>query len=147
MNAALVKRVLRSALLGMLVFGGWAYAVNFAYPDHRLASALSQGMFSFFFSIVVMSITEAVYAMSIGRRFQVPLAIAVPVATSIGCAFLIHLAAHTPAILMTLLGPALIGTTYQTIYVLDLHRGQRSPRDGTPSAVDRSEPARLRARP
>jgi hypothetical protein len=52
----------------------------------------------------------------------VPVAIAAPVATSIGCAALIHLAAHTPSIVLTLLGPGLIGTAYQTAYVLNLRR-------------------------
>jgi hypothetical protein len=133
MNAGRIKRVLGSAVLGGLVFGSWAYAVNFAYPTHRLTSGLSQGLFSFFFSIVVMSITEATYALLDGHRWQVPLAIAVPVATAAGSAFLIHTAAHTPSIFLTLLGPTLIGAAYQTAYVLNLHRGQRdSKRTGTP---------------
>jgi hypothetical protein len=125
MNPGRIARVLGSAVLGGLVFGTWAYVVNFAYPTHRLTSGLSQGLFSFFFSIVVMSITEATYALLAGRRWQVPLAIAVPVATAAGSAFLIHTAAHTPSILLTLLGPVLIGAAYQTAYVSNLHRETR----------------------
>ena len=125
MNIARIKRVVYSAVMGLVVFGAWAYAVNFHYPERRLTSALSQGMFSFTFSLVVMSITEGVFAWMAGRRWQVPVAIAVPVATSLCCAALIHLAAHTPSIVLTLLGPGIIGTAYQTAYVLNLRRKSR----------------------
>jgi hypothetical protein len=125
MKGGRVGRVLGSAVLGALVFGTWAYAVNFAYPTHRLTSAVSQGLFSFFFSIIVMSITEATYSLLAGRQWRVPLAIAVPVATAAGSAFLVHTAAHTPSIFLTLLGPTLIGSAYQTAYVVNLHRGTR----------------------
>ena len=146
MNADRMKRVLRASVLGLLVFGTWAFVVNFAYPDHRLKSAVSQGLFSFFFSIVVMSITEAVYVLLAGRRWQVLLAIVVPVATSIGCAALIHLAAHTPSIAMTLLGPAVIGSAYQTIYVRGLRRGQRRSCEAARDEPDRDRPAGVQAR-
>lgn len=149
MNNERVHRVLGSAALGLLIFGTWAYAVNFAYPEHRLSSAFTQGVFSFFFSIVVLSITEASYAMLAGRRGQVPLAIAIPVATSAGCAFLIHLAAHTPSIFLTVLGPTLIGAMYQTAYVLNLHRETRWSGPGglgRPRARSRSTRIRDRSR-
>ena len=125
MNVARIKRIVGSAVMGLVVFGAWAYAVNFHHPDRRLVSALSQGAFSFTFSLVVMSITEGTFAWTAGRRWQVPVSIAVPVATSIGCAAMIHLAAHTPSIVLTLLGPALVGTAYQTAYVLNLRRQSR----------------------
>ena len=122
MNPARVRRVVYSAVMGLVVFGAWAYAVNFHDPGRRLTAALSQGMFSFTFSLVVMSITEGTFAWMEGRRWQVAVSIAVPVATSVTCAALIHLAAHTPSILLTLLGPALVGSAYQTAYVLNLRR-------------------------
>jgi hypothetical protein len=122
MNPARIKRVLFSAVMGLLVFGAWAYAVNFHDPERRLTSALSQGAFSFTFSLVVMSITEGTFAWMAGRRGQVAVSILVPVATSVGCAAAIHLAAHTPSIVLTLLGPALVGSAYQTAYVLHLRR-------------------------
>jgi hypothetical protein len=122
MKLARIKRVVLSAVLGLIVFGAWAYAVNFHYPERRVTSAISQGIFSFTFSLVVMSITEAVFVWMAGKRWQVPVSIAVPVATSVGCAAAIHLAAHTPSIVLTLLGPALVGTAYQTAYVLNLRR-------------------------
>ena len=86
MNRNRVRRVVGSALLGMAIFGLWAYGVNFDHPERRLVSALSQAMFSFGFSLVVMSITEATFAALAGRRLQVPLSIAVPALTSVGCA-------------------------------------------------------------
>jgi hypothetical protein len=122
MNPARIKRVLFSAVMGLLVFGAWAYAVNFHDPERRLTSALSQGAFSFTFSLVVMSITEGTFAWMAGKRGQVAVSILVPVATSVGCAAAIHLAAHTPSIVLTLLGPALVGSAYQTAYVLNLRR-------------------------
>lgn len=122
MNVNRLRRVVGSALLAFVVFGAWAYWVNFDYPEHRLRSAVSQGIFSFGFSLVVMTITEATFAILAGRQGQVPFAIAVPTLTSVTCAFLVHLAAHTPSILLTLLGPALVGTAYQTAYVLNLRR-------------------------
>jgi hypothetical protein len=142
MNGIRLQRVLGSALLGLAVFGTWAYCVNFEYPERRLTSALSQGVFSFVFSLIVMSITEATFAVLAGRRLQVPLAIAVPVLISIGCASLIHLVVQTPSIVLTLLGPALLGTAYQTAYVLNLRRLAASTRahetrDAGRSPVDR----------
>jgi tellurite resistance protein TehA-like permease len=125
MNRARTRRIVYSAVLGFIVFGAWAYAVNFHDPAHRLTSAFSQGVFSFTFSLVVMSITEGTFAWLTGKRWQVPVSIAVPVATSVGCAALIHLAAHTPSIVPTLLGPAVVGTVYQTAYVLNLRRQSR----------------------
>jgi hypothetical protein len=122
MNRARIRRIVFSAVMGLVVFGAWAYAVNFRYPERRLTSALSQGIFSFTFSLVVMSITEATFAWTAGKRWQVPVSIAVPVVTSVGCAAAIHLAAHTPSIVLTLLGPALVGAAYQTAYVLNLRR-------------------------
>lgn len=126
-NRARLRRILFSAVMGLMMFGSWAYLVNFHDPARRLTSAISQGLFSFTFSLVVMTITEGTYALLAGRRLQVPLAIAVPVATSVGCAAAIHLAAHTPSLAMTLLGPALVGAAYQTAYVLHLRR--REPAD------------------
>jgi hypothetical protein len=126
MNAARIKRVVYSSLMGLLVFGAWAYVVNFDYPERRLTSAISQGMFSFTFSLVVMSITEGTFAWLAGKRWQVPLSIAIPAGTSIACAALIHLAAHTPSIVLTLLGPGVVGTAYQTAYVLNLRRQARA---------------------
>jgi hypothetical protein len=126
MNIARIKRVVYSAVMGFVVFGTWAYAVNFHSPERRLTSALSQGMFSFTFSLVVMSITEGTFVWLTGKRWQVPVSIGLPVATSVSCAALIHLAAHTPSIVLTLLGPALVGTAYQTAYVLNLRRQSRA---------------------
>lgn len=126
MNSARFKRVFYSAVMGFAVFGAWAYAVNFHDPAHRLTSALSQGVFSFTFSLVVMSITEGTFVWSTGKPWQVPVSIALPVVTSVGCAAAIHLAAHTPSIVLTLLGPALVGTAYQTAYVLNLRRQSRA---------------------
>jgi hypothetical protein len=122
MNLARIRRVVLSAVMGLVVFGAWAYVVNFHDPERRLTSALSQGIFSFTFSLIVMSITEATFAGMAGKRWQVLVSIAVPVATSVSCAAAIHLAAHTPSIVLTLLGPALVGTAYQTAYVLNLRR-------------------------
>lgn len=138
MNGRRVRRILGSGVLGFAAFGAWAYGANFDYPSHRLASALSQGTFSLFFSLVVMSITEATFAMLAGRRWRVPLSIAVPVLTSVAGGALIHLAAHTPSIVLTLLGPSLIGAVYQTVYVLKLRCEAASTR--APS----SEPSRRR---
>jgi hypothetical protein len=135
MNAGRAKRVMGSAVLGALVFGTWAFGVNFSSPEHRMTAAFAQGLFSFFFSIVVMSITEATYELLAGRRWQVPLAIAVPVATAAGTAFLIHTAAHTPSIFLTLLGPTSIGAIYQTIYVLNLKRATERNRGTSPGAA------------
>lgn len=123
------RRVVVSALLALVVFGSWAYAVNFHDPGRRLVAALSQGLFSFAFSLVVMSITEATYARLAGRRWQVPLAVAVPVGTSVVGAALVHLAARTPSPGLTLLGPALVGAAYQTAYVLHLRRRDDRSRD------------------
>ena len=135
MNAGRTKRVMGSAVLGALVFGAWAFGVNFASPEHRMTAAFAQGLFSFFFSIVVMSITEATYAILAGRRWQVPLAIVVPVAIAAGSAFLIHTAAHTPSIFLTLLGPTSIGAIYQTIYVMNLKRVTERSRASSPDAT------------
>ncbi len=151
MNRHRLRRVLGSALLGMAVFGAWAYGVNFDHPERRLISALSQGLFSFGFSLVVMSITEATFSVLTGRRLQVPLAIAVPTLTSVVCASLVHLAAHTPSIVLTLLGPTLIGTAYQVAYVLNLRRvagGQARGHRGRPEASGTSElPPAMRTDP
>lgn len=114
-----------SAAVALVVFGAWAYAVNFHDPEHRLTAAVSQGMFSFTFSLIVMSITEGTFAWMAGRRWQVAVSIAVPVTVSVTGAALIHLAAHTPSIMLTLLGPALAGCAYQTAYVLNLRRQSR----------------------
>ena len=124
-----VRRVLGSALLGLAVFGAWAYWVNFEYPEHRLTSALYlRACLVCLSALIVMSITEATFALLAGRRWQVPIAIAVPVLTSVACASLIHLAAHTPSIMLTLLGPTLIGAAYQTAYVVNLLREAASTR-------------------
>jgi hypothetical protein len=125
-NIARIKRVVYSAVMGFIVFGTWAYAVNFHYPARRLTSALSQGMFSLTFSLVILSITEATFGWLAGKRCQVPVSIALPVATSVSCAAMIHLAAHTPSNALTLLGPALVGTAYQTAYVMNLRRHSRT---------------------
>jgi hypothetical protein len=122
MSYARIRRVFLSAVMGLVVFGAWAYAVNFHDPERRLTSAVSQGIFSFTFSLVVMSITEATFVWMAGRRGQVPVSVAVPVVTSLGCAAAIHLAAHTPSIVLTLLGPAVVGTAYQIAYVMNLRR-------------------------
>jgi hypothetical protein len=151
MNAQRIRRVLASAVLGFFVFGAWAFAVNFGYPERRLTSALSQGVFSFAFSLVVMSITEATFALLSGRRWQVPLSVAAPVLTSTACAAGVHLAAHTPSIVLTLLGPTLIGAVYQTAYVLNLRRVSKaahagSTADAPPVRAQREQPAQADAR-
>ena len=67
---------------------------------------------------------------------------AIPFEPVIGCASLIHLVVQTPSIVLTLLGPALLGTAYQTAYVLNLRRLAASTRahetrDAGRSPVDR----------
>jgi hypothetical protein len=111
-----------SAILGALVFGSWAYAANFDFPDHRLHSALAQGTFSFFFSFVIVALAELVFGLLAGRSFQVTLSIALPWATSVVGGYLVHRAAHTPSIGLTILGPAAVGLIFGTFYVLNLKR-------------------------
>ncbi len=140
MIGARIRRVVVSAGLAAVVFGSWAYGVNFHDPAHRFGSALAQAGFSFLFSLVVMSLTEATFALLAGRSFQVPVAIAVPVGVSATGAGLVHAAMHTAAIGMTLSAPLLIGTAYQAAYGLALKRreageaGPRAERDRAPVA-------------
>jgi len=122
MNSARIRRMVLSAALGALVFGSWAYAANFDFPSHRLHSALAQGTFSFFFSFVIVALAELVFGLLAGKAFQVVLSIAVPWATSVIGGYLVHLAAHTPSIGLTILGPALAGLVFGTFYVLNLKR-------------------------
>jgi hypothetical protein len=114
--------MLLSAILGALVFGSWAYAANFHFPSHRLHSALAQGALSFFFSFVVVALAELVFSWLAGRSFQVLLSIGIPWVTSVTGGYLVHRAAHTPSIALTLLGPASVGLVFGTLYVLNLRR-------------------------
>jgi hypothetical protein len=122
MDTARLRRMLVSAVLGALVFGSWAYAANYSFSDHRLQSALAQGAFSFFFSMVVVGLAEWVFARLTGRAFQVTLSIAIPWVTSVVGGALVHLAAHTPSIALTLLVPGTVGLVFGTLYVLNLKR-------------------------
>lgn len=122
MNSNRLRRMLLSAILGALVFGSWAYAANFDFPSHRLHSAMAQGTFSFFFSFVIVALAELVFGLLAGKSFQVPLSIGLPWATSVVGGFLVHRAAHTPSIGLTLLGPASVGLLFGTFYALNLKR-------------------------
>lgn len=122
MDSARLRRMLLSAILGALVFGSWAYAANFDFPSHRLHSAIAQGTFSFFFSFVIVALAELVFGLLHGRSLQVALSIGLPWATSVAGGYLVHRAAHTPSIGLTLLGPATVGLIFGTFYVLNLKR-------------------------
>lgn len=122
LHPARLGRMLVSALLSALIFGSWAYAVNYDFPTHRLHSALAQAAYSFFFSMPVVGFAEWIYARLRGRAFQSWLSIAVPWATSLGFSALVHLAAGTPSIALTLLAPASIGLVFGALYVLNLRR-------------------------
>lgn len=122
MDAARFRRMLISAILGALVFGSWAYAANFDFPAHRLHSAIAQGAFSFFFSFVIVALAELAFGLLAGKAFQVALSIALPWATSVAGGYLVHQAADTPSIGLTILGPAAVGLVFGTFYVLNLKR-------------------------
>ena len=96
--------------------------MNFDFPSHRLHSALAQGTFSFFFSFVIVALAELVFDLLAGTSFQVELSIAVPWATSVAGGYLVHRAAATPSIGLTILGPAVLGLVFGTVYVLNLRR-------------------------
>ena len=122
MNSARLRRMLLSAILGALVFGSWAYAANFNFPHHRLDSGATQAALSFFFSFVVVALAELVFSVLAGRSLQVALSIGLPWTTSVVGGYLVHRAAHTPSIALTLLGPASVGLVFGTLYVLNLKR-------------------------
>jgi len=126
MNSDRFRRMSISAALGAVVFGTWAYVANFNFPDHRLHSALAQATLSFFFSFVVVALAELVFSRPHGQRGQVALSIAIPWTTSVVGGYLVHRAAHTPSIGLTLLGPASVGLVFGTLYVLNLRRLSRT---------------------
>ena len=140
MKSARWRRMLLSAILGALVFGSWAYGANFDFPSHRLQAALAQGTFSFFFSFVIVALAELVFGLLAGKPFQVALSIAVPWATSVAGGYLVHRAAGTPSIGLTILGPALVGLVFGTFYVLNLKRIGPPRRPATSDGTSRDRP-------
>lgn len=143
MHTDRLRRMFVSAVFGAAVFGSWAYVVNYRFPDHRLHSALAQGAFSFVFSTVVVALAELIFARLRGRAFQVVLSIAIPWASSVVGGALVHLAAHTPSIALTLLAPGTVGLVFGTLYVLNLKRVSGATRSRA-AASRAATPARAR---
>lgn len=123
------RRMVFSAVLGALVFGTWAFFANFDVPERRAIAAMTQAAFSFFVSFVVVALAELLFVLLEGRRLQLLLSIALPWASSVTGGYLVHRAAHTPSVGMTLLAPATAGLVFGTLYVLRLRQlARRMPR-------------------
>ena len=118
-----IQRSLISALAGFLFYGSWAFYVNSSHGNDMATRAFfTQGMNSFFITLVMSLFMEKIYASLTGPRLSFWGTFVS--STIFVCLFswTVNYVAGTPEILMTILPGCIVSAFYAFSYTTGLRR-------------------------
>lgn len=114
------KRMLITGILSAILYGLWAYYVNYGLST-ALASSIAQAISSFIGGYLVAGVIE--FTFSITRKpWRFPISAFVPYGLTLATYALIHRFVGTPDILSTIMPNIIVGTPYFVLYVIKLER-------------------------
>lgn len=121
------SEVLIPAGLAMLLWGGWAFFINYSFGvTHAVTAATAQGLGSFLITMTLTAIVMFFYRRIKRQPFKwiVP-----PIAamTIVGGSLVAgHMVAHTAALVATALPPLSLGFFYCSYCVFKMYRAERA---------------------
>ena len=123
----LAQRSVLPSLAGFFVYGLWAFAMNIMHGLPTAAkSAAVQGAYSFFITLGMTLMIEAMFRFFRRRLSSVWLACALTVIFSCIPIFLgswyVNVAAGTPEIVQTVMLGYIVGFCFSVTYVIGLHK-------------------------
>jgi len=121
-----ILRGLLAAAAGFIVYGGWAYYINFSHGSNAALKALfTQGGYSFTLTLITAFIMEWLFQLSNKPVTRFCLTFFITSLMLYSTSWSINAWAGTPEILWTILPGAIIGTLYTLSYTLTLFKLQR----------------------
>lgn len=114
------KRMLITGILSAILYGLWAYYVNYGLPT-VLASSIAQAVASFFGGYLVAGVIEFTFGIT-SKPWRFPISAFVPYGITLALYALIHFFVGTPDILSTIMPNIIIGTPYFVLYVMKLEK-------------------------
>lgn len=135
-------RVLSSACVAAVIYGGWSF---FANDGHGAAIAtrvmLAQAATSFALTFVTTALIEGIHARVGRRRLGIAATILGTFGLLQGFNVAVHLAVGTPELLRTLAPNVIVGATFTTVYTLAVHRAiVRESAAGEPARAPALDP-------
>jgi len=119
-------RSLLAATAGFIVYGGWAFFINY---DHGLTAAFkagaTQGSYSFTLTLGLSFLMEWLFQLSDQPRLQFSLTFITPCLLIYCTSWGVNVLTGTPEIFLTILPGATISTLYTLSYTLALFKFQR----------------------
>jgi len=119
-------RGLLAATAGFIVYGGWAFFINY---DHGLTAALiagaTQGSYSFTLTLSLSFLMEWLFQLSDQPRLRFSLTFITPCLLIYCTSWGVNVLTSTPEIFLTILPGATISTLYTLTYTLTLFKLQR----------------------
>ncbi len=119
-------RSLLAATAGFIVYGGWAFFINYDYGlPAALKAGATQGSYSFTLTLSLSFLMEWLFQLSRQPRLQFSLAFITPCLLIYCTSWGVNVLTGTPEILLTILPGATISTLYTLSYTLALFKLQR----------------------
>ena len=119
-------RGLLAATAGLLVYGSWAFFINYEHGTlAALKAGLTQGSYSFVLTLSMAFLMEWLFQLSEQPRVQFSLTFFVTCLLLYSTSWGINALAGTPEIFLTILPGAILGTIYTLSYTLTLYKLQR----------------------
>ena len=119
-------RSIASGLVGLLVYGGWAYFVNSRFgAEAGIKAALVQGSYSFILTMSTTAIMEFLWRKLESVTRPVMATIILINTFTFVIAYSINWIFETPMILLTILPGFTIGIAFTSFYVLSLRKFTR----------------------
>lgn len=119
-------RSLLAATAGFIVYGGWAFFINYGYGlSAAFKAGATQGSYSFTLTLSLSFLMEWLFQLSSQPRLQFSLAFITPCLLIYCTSWGVNVLTGTPEILLTILPGATISTLYTLSYTLTLFKLQR----------------------
>lgn len=120
-----LRRVVILALLAIVIYGGWAFAINWRFGwQVALKAAAGQGASSAFNTLIITGMIEGIFWRMGASARAAALAATLPALVSGGINALAQWLAGTPEILPTIALSLTLGSAFNVSYALGLWRAQ-----------------------
>ena len=114
------NRMIGSALLSALTWGSWAFIANYESFSVALTAGSSQGVVSFITTLIGSFLLELLFNVLGASYRAMGLSVLIVSSISLLAMVCVHIAAHTPNIVLTILPVYIVVVSYCTFYLLGL---------------------------
>ncbi len=116
------KRMLITGILSAILYGVWAYYVNYGLPT-AIASSVAQAISSFIGGYLVAGVIEFTFSIT-PKPWRFPISAFVPYGMTLSIYALVHTFVGTPDILSTIMPNIIVGTPYFILYCVKLEKNE-----------------------